>query len=198
MENANMNGLLSRKERMMKQECELRKTLEQNFSTLQEQKSSLQEEVLQIQKRLTMVEESLSLETSLRQKSDAEYAALRSQVNQASERSRSDLQALRNGIHTLKKGRKDDARTMQLMATEIDRLSTGYAKERDTAKEVIEELVKLKEKQKIQFERTLRALRKELEEQITGNQENSSRTGEALAELRALNNKIRAVDLDLR
>jgi chromosome segregation ATPase len=192
-----MNGLLTRKERMVKQECELRKTLEQNFSTLQDQKSSLQAEILQIQNRLSTVEESLSLETSLRQKSDAEYAALRSQVNQASERSRSDLQALRNGINTLKKGRKDDARTMQLMATEIDRLSTGYAKERNTAREVMEELVKLKEKQKIQFERTLRTLRKELEEQVVGNQENSSRTGEALAELRALNNKIRAVDPDL-
>jgi chromosome segregation ATPase len=193
-----MNGLLARKERMMKQESELRKTLEQNFSTLQEQKSSLQTEVLQIQKRLTMVEESLSLETSLRQKSEAEYAALRSQVNQASERSRSDLQALRNGIHALKKGRKDDARTMQLMAAEIDKLSIGYAKERDTAREIIEDLVDLKEKQKVQFERTLRALRKELEEQIVGNQENSLRTGEALAELRALNNKIGAVDPDLQ
>ena len=33
-----------------------------------------------------------------------------------------DLQALRQGIQALKKGRKEDARTMQLMAAEIDRL----------------------------------------------------------------------------
>jgi chromosome segregation ATPase len=197
MENSNMNGMLTRKERVMKQEVELRQTLQQNFSTLEKEKSTLQSEILAIQKRLSTVEESLSHESFLREKSDIEYATLRDQVNQASDRSRQDLQALRAGIQTLKKGRKDDARTMQLMAAEIDRLSVGYAKERDIAKEVAEELAKVKEKQKEQFERALRGLRWELESQMESNQENVSRTGEALAELRALNGKIRAVDPDL-
>ena len=58
--------------------------------------------------------------------------------------------------------------------------------------------MRVKVKQKEQFERALRALRKELEEQMVGNQENVNRTGEALAELKALNGKIRAVDPDLR
>ena len=189
-----MSSLLTRKERIMKEESGLRKTLEQNFANLQKEKSSLQAEVVEIQKRLSMVEESLALETVQRQKSDAEYAALRSQVNQASERSRLDLQALRAGIQTLKRGRKEDARTIQLMAAEIDRLSIGYAKEQESARDIAQELFKAKEKQREQFERALRTLRKGLEEQILGNQENVSRTGEALAELRALNGKIRAVD----
>ena len=84
------------------------------------------------------------------------------------------------------------------MAAEIDRLTTQFTKERDTAKDVAEELMRVKVKQKEQFERALRALRKELEEQMVGNQENVNRTGEALAELKALNGKIRAVDPDLR
>ena len=198
MENANVTGMLTRKERIMKQESELRKTLEQNFSTLEKEKSELQTEISNIQKRLTTVEESLSRETLLRQKSDAEYAALRSQVNQASERSRADLAALRTGIQALKKDRKDDARTMQIMAAEIDRLSAGYAKEQENAREITCELMKVKEKQKEQFERAIRALRKQVEDQIIGNQENTNRTGEALAELLALNGKIRAVDPELR
>jgi chromosome segregation ATPase len=197
MENSNMNGMLTRKERVMKQEAELRLTLQQNFSTLEKEKSALQSEILAIQKRLSTVEESLLHETMLRERSDIEYTALRDQVNQASDRSRQDLQALRAGIQTLKKGRKDDARTMQLMAAEIDRLSLGYAKERDIAREVADEVAKVKEKQKEQIERALRGLRRELEKQLDGNQENLSRTGEALAELRALNGKIRAVDPDL-
>jgi chromosome segregation ATPase len=197
MENSNMNGMLTRKERVMKQEVELRQTLQQNFSSLEREKSVLQSEILAIQKRLSTVEESLSHESFLREKADIEYTTLRDQVNQASDRSRQDLQALRAGIQTLKKGRKDDARTMQLMAAEIDRLSIGYTKERGIAKEVAEELAKVKEKQKEQFERALRGLRRELEAQMESNQENVSRTGEALAELRALNGKIRAVDTDL-
>lgn len=198
MENSNVNGLLSRKERIMKQESELRKTLEQNFNTLQSEKSDLQAEIQKIQNRLSSVEEALAHETSQREKSDVEYAALRSQVNQASERSRMDLQALRAGIQTLKKERKDDARTMQLMAAEIDRLSAAYATERDTAREIAAELAKVKDKQKEQIERALRAIRKQLEQQMSENQENEHRTGEALAELRAINGKIRAVDPDLR
>ena len=198
MENSNTNGMLTRKDRLMKQEVELRKALEQNFSTLEKEKSQLQLEIQQIQNRLTTVEESLAQETNLRQKSDTEYAALRSQVNLASDRSRQDLQALRAGIQTLKKERKDDARTMQIMAAEIDRLSMEFARERETAKEVAEELVRVKEKQREHFERALRGIRKELEAQMVGNQENVHRTGEALAELKALNGKIRAVDPDLR
>jgi chromosome segregation ATPase len=198
MENSNVNGLLTRKERSMKQETELRKVLEQKFSALQEEKSQLQTEILEIQKRLFTVEQSLFKETSLRTKSDAEYAALRSQVNQSSERSRADLAALRTGIQTLKKGRKEDAKTIQLMAAEIDRLRVGYAQERDAAREITEEILQVKEKQRVQFEKAIRLLRKELEIQVVGNQENVSRTGEALAELQALNGKIRAVDPDLR
>src|ERR1700730_6981297 len=116
MENSNMNGMLTRKERVMKEESELRRGLEVKFSTLQKEKSHLQEEIIAIQKRLTTVEESLIAETSLHQRSDIEYDALRDQVNQASEKSRQDLAALHSGIQTLKKGRKDDARTLQLMA----------------------------------------------------------------------------------
>ena len=198
MENSNMTGMLTRKDRVMKQEVELRKGLEQNFSTLEKEKSQLQLEILEIQKRLTTVEESLAHETDLRQKADAEYAALRSQVNLASDRSRQDLQALRAGIQTLKKERKDDARTMQIMAAEIDKLGIEFSKERDTAKEIAEELVRVKEKQREQFERTLKTIRKQLEEQMSENQENVHRTGEALAELKALNGRIRAVDPDLR
>jgi len=198
MENSNMTGMLTRKDRVMKQEVELRKGLEQNFSTLEKEKSQLQLEILEIQKRLTTVEESLAHETDLRQKADAEYAALRSQVNLASDRSRQDLQALRAGIQTLKKERKDDARTMQIMAAEIDRLGIEFSKERDTAKEIAEELVRVKEKQREQFERALKAIRKQLEGQMSENQENVHRTGEALAELKALNGRIRAVDPDLR
>jgi len=198
MENSNMTGMLTRKDRVMKQEVELRKGLEQNFSTLEKEKSQLQLEILEIQKRLTTVEESLAHETDLRQKADAEYAALRSQVNLASDRSRQDLQALRAGIQTLKKERKDDARTMQIMAAEIDRLGIEFSKERDTAKEIAEELVRVKEKQREQFERALKTIRKQLEEQMSENQENVHRTGEALAELKALNGRIRAVDPDLR
>jgi hypothetical protein len=56
----------------------------------------------------------------------------------------------------------------------------------------------VRERQRIAFERAIRGLRKELEEQVVGNQENVKVTGEALAELRALNGKIRAVDPDLR
>jgi len=193
-----MTGMLTRKDRVMKQEVELRKGLEQNFSTLEKEKSQLQLEILEIQKRLTTVEESLAHETDLRQKADAEYAALRSQVNLASDRSRQDLQALRAGIQTLKKERKDDARTMQIMAAEIDRLGIEFSKERDTAKEIAEELVRVKEKQREQFERALKAIRKQLEGQMSENQENVHRTGEALAELKALNGRIRAVDPDLR
>jgi chromosome segregation ATPase len=198
MENSNVNGLLTRKERTMKQETELRKTLEQNFSILEKEKSSLQSEILEIQKRLATVEQSLSNETLLRQKSDAEYAALRSQVNQSSERSRQDLAALRTGIQTLKKGRKEDARTMQLMAGELDRLRNEYAQERNVAREITEELTLVKEKQRVQFEKALRSIRNELEQQVLGNQENVNRTGEVLVELRALNGKIRAVDPDLQ
>lgn len=198
MENTNVTGMLTRKERIMKEESELRKSLEQNFVTLEQEKVQLQKEVATIQKRLSMVEESLSQETFLRQKSDAEYAALRSQVNQASERSRTDLAALRNGIQVLKRDRREDARTMQIMAAEIDRLSAGYAKEQQTAKEIEQELSRIKEKQREQFERAIRSLKKQVEAQIVGNQENTNRTGEALAELRALNGKIRAVDPDLR
>ena len=84
------------------------------------------------------------------------------------------------------------------MAGEIDRLRVGYAQERDTAREIMEELLQVKEKQRVQFERAIKSLRKQLEEQVVGNQENVNRTGEALAELRALNGKIRAVDPDLR
>jgi chromosome segregation ATPase len=198
MENANMNGMLTRKERVMKQESELRKALEMKFSSLQTEKSHLQDEIIAIQKRLSNVEESLATETALHQKSDVEYAALRDQVNQASERSRQDLAALRSGIQVLHKGRKDDARTMQIMAAEIDKLTMEYAKERDIARQVAEDLTKVKEKQREQFERALRLIRRDLEKQMAGDQENISRTGEALAELRALNGKIRAVDPDLR
>src|SRR5579862_8327073 len=198
MENSNVNGMLTRKNRVMEQEVERRKALEQNFVTLEKEKSHLQSEIQEIQKRLATVEESLTHETHLRQRSDAEYAALRSQVNLASERSRQDLQALRVGIQSLKNERKDDARTMQIMAAEIDRLSLEFAKEKDTAKEVTEELVKVKEKLREQFERALRGIRKELEQELMGNQENVHRTGEALAELKALNGKIRAVDPNLR
>jgi chromosome segregation ATPase len=198
MENSNVNGMLTRKNRVMEQEVERRKALEQNFVTLTKEKSHLQSEIQEIQKRLATVEESLAHETHLRQRSDAEYAALRSQVNLASDKSRQDLQALRTGIQSLKMERKDDARTMQIMAAEIDRLSLEFAKERDTAKEVTGELIKVKEKQREQFERALRGIRKELEQQLVGNQENVHRTGEALAELKALNGRIRAVDPDLR
>jgi chromosome segregation ATPase len=182
----------------MKQEVDLRKTLEQNFSTLEKEKSALQNEVHAIQSRLTQVEHLLSIETLSRQKSDTEYAALRSQVNASSERSRSDLAALRAGIQQLKAGRREDARTVGLMAAEIDRLGAEYAKERETAAEIAMEVEKVKEKQRMQFERAIKSLRKEVEEQVLGNQENVSRTGEALAELRALNGKIRAVDPDYR
>jgi len=198
MENSNMNGLLMRKERVMKQEVDLRKTLEQNFSILEKEKSALQTEVQTIQSRLSQVEQLLSVETLSRQKSDAEYAALRSQVNASSERSRTDLAALRAGIQQLKVGRREDARTMGLMAAEIDRLSAGYAKEREIAADIAKDVEKVKEKQRLQFERAIRTLRKEVEQHVLGNQENVSRTGEALAELRALNGKIRAVDPDYR
>jgi predicted DNA-binding protein YlxM (UPF0122 family) len=87
---------------------------------------------------------------------------------------------------------------MQIMAAEIDKLSMEYAKERDIARQVTEDLTKVKEKQREQFERALRLIRRDLEKQMAGDQENISRTGEALAELRALNGKIRAVDPDLR
>ena len=198
MENSNVNAMLTRKERTMKQEIEHRKLLEQNFSTLEKEKSALQQEILALQNRLSTIEQHLTLETSLHQKSESEYAALRTQVNLASEKNRQDLSALRTGIQSLKKARKEDARTIQLMAGEIDRLRVGYAQERDTAKEIMEELLQVKEKQRVQFERAIKSLRKELEEQVIGNQENVTRTGEALAELRALNGKIRAVDPDLR
>lgn len=198
MENSNVNGMLTRKERTMKQEIEHRKLLEQNFSTLEKEKSVLQQEILALQKRLSTIEQHLTQETLLHQKSESEYAALRTQVNLSSEKNRHDLAALRTGIQSLKKTRKEDARTIQLMAGEIDRLRVGYAQERDTAKDIMEELLQVKEKQRVQFERAIKSLRKELEEQVIGNQENVDRTGEALAELRALNGKIRAVDPDLR
>ena len=198
MENSNVNGMLTRKERTMKQEIEHRKLLEQNFSTLEKEKSVLQQEILALQKRLSTIEQHLTQETLLHQKSESEYAALRTQVNLSSEKNRHDLAALRTGIQSLKKTRKEDARTIQLMAGEIDRLRVGYAQERDSAKDIMEELLQVKEKQKVQFERAIKSLRKELEEQVIGNQENVDRTGEALAELRALNGKIRAVDPDLR
>jgi chromosome segregation ATPase len=198
MENSNVNGMLTRKERTMKQEIEHRKLLEQNFSTLEKENSTLQQEILALQKRLSTIEQHLTQETLLHQKSESEYAALRTQVNLSSEKNRQDLAALRTGIQSLKKARKEDARTIQLMAGEIDRLRVGYAQERDTAKDITEELLQVKEKQRVQFERAIKSLRKELEEQVIGNQENVDRTGEALAELRALNGKIRAVDPDLR
>jgi chromosome segregation ATPase len=193
-----MNSLLARKERIVKEESAFRKTLEENFSNLQKEKSDLQAEIVKIQDRLSSVEESLADETARRQRSDIEYAALQSQVNQASERSKLDLQALRLGIQALKKSRQEDARTIQIMAAELDRLSVGHAREQETAKEIQEELSKVKEKQTKQFEIALLSLRKGLEEQILGNQENISRTGEALAELRVLNGKIKAVDRNLR
>jgi chromosome segregation ATPase len=198
VENTNMNGLLTRKERIMKQDAEMRKQLQGQFEGLQAEKSALQSEIAKIQKRLSSVEESLAQETLLRQKSDVEYAALRSQVNQASERSRQDLAALRTNIQTLKNSRKEDARTMQIMAAELDRLSNDYQKEKDTAREAIEDLKRLKDKQRDAFERAIKALRKELENQMQGNQENVLRTGEALSELKALNSKIRAVNPDYR
>ena len=198
MENANMNGLLTRKERVMKQESDLRKQLEQNFTTLQSEKSTLQSEIHKIQTRLTSVEEALSLEIAKREKADAEYAALRSQVNQASERSRLDLQALRQGIQTLKKGRKEDARMMQLMVTELDRLKVAYTRDQDTARDIAAELDRMKGKQKEQMERALKVIKKQVEEQMSENQENETKTGEVLAELKAINGKIRAVDPDLR
>ena len=40
MENSNVNGMLTRKERTMKQEIEHRKILEQNFSNLEKENSS--------------------------------------------------------------------------------------------------------------------------------------------------------------
>jgi chromosome segregation ATPase len=198
MENSNVNAMLTRKERTMKQEIEHRKLLEQNFSTLEKEKSTLQQEILTLEKRLSTIEQHLTHETSLHQKSESEYAALRTQVNLASEKNRQDLSALRTGIQSLKKARKEDARTIQLMAGELDRLRVGYAQERDAAREIMEELLQVKEKQRVQFERAIKSLRKQLEEQVVGNQENVTRTGEALAELRALNGKIRAVDPDLR
>jgi chromosome segregation ATPase len=198
MENANVTGLLTRKERAMKQESDLRKQIEQNVSQLQSEKSTLQAEIVKIQSRLSSVEEALGLETSKRERADAEYAALRSQVNQASERNRQDLQALRQGIQALKKGRKEDARTIQLMAAEIDRLKLSYTQDQDNARDIGAELAKVKDKQKDQIERALRIIRKQVEEQLSENQENAQRTGEALAELKAINGKIRAVDPDLR
>src|SRR5215471_4615749 len=107
MENSNVNGMLSRKERTMKQEIEHRKVLEQNFSTLEKEKSALQQEILSLQKRLSTIEQHLAHETLLHQKSESEYAALRAQVNLASEKNREDLAALRTGIQSLKKARKE-------------------------------------------------------------------------------------------
>jgi chromosome segregation ATPase len=198
MENANVTGLLTRKERIMKQEIESRQALEVSLTTLTTEKSILQSEIQKIQQRLETVEEALSTETALRAKADAEYTALRTQVNQSSEKSRADLAALRAGIQTLKRDRKEDARTMQLMAGELDRLKSAYAAERETATEIQEEMGSARERQRVAFERAIRGLRKGLEEQALENQENVLRTGEALAELRALNGKIRAVDPDLR
>jgi chromosome segregation ATPase len=192
-----MNGSLTRKERILKEEQVLRKTMEENLKKLAKEKSELQAQIAKIQNRVTSVEDSLAMETAHRQRSDAEYAALQSQVNQSSERSRVDLQALRTGIQGLRQGRQDDARTIQIMAAELDRISTGHAREQENAQELQKELIRVKEKQGEQFERALRSLRKGLEEHILGNQENISRTGEALAELRALNGKIKAVDRSL-
>jgi chromosome segregation ATPase len=198
MENSNVNGLLTRKERIMKQEIESRHALENTLSTLTTEKSTLQSEVHKIQQRLESVESALATETALREKADIEYTALRTQVNQASEKNRADLAALRAGIQTLKRGRKEDARTMQLMAGELDRLKVTYDAEREAGVGIREEMGSVRERQRIAFERAIRGLRKELEEQVVGNQENVRVTGEALAELRALNGKIRAVDPDLR
>jgi len=189
-----MNGMLTRKERIMKEDLEHRKQLESQLSLLNTEKSNLHSQITQIQSRLSIVEENLRQETLLREKADTEYAALRSQVNTSSERSREDLQALRAGIQSLKKGRKEDARTMQIMASEIDRLAVGFEKEKDNARELEKELVRIREKQGDQFERALKLIRKEVERMGLVEQENVVRTGEALAELKALNNKIRAVE----
>jgi len=189
-----MNGMLTRKERIMKEDLEHRKQLESQLSLLNTEKSNLHSQITQIQSRLSIVEQNLQQETLLREKADTEYAALRSQVNTSSERSRQDLQALRAGIQSLKKGRKEDARTMQIMASEIDRLAVGFEKEKDNAWELEKELVRIREKQGDQFERALKLIRKEVERMGLGEQENVVRTGEALAELKALNNKIRAVE----
>lgn len=189
-----MNGMLTRKERIMKEDLEHRKQLESQLSLLNTEKSNLHSQITQIQSRLSIVEQNLQQETLLREKADTEYAALRSQVNTSSERSRQDLQALRAGIQSLKKGRKEDARTMQIMASEIDRLAVGFEKEKDNARELEKELVRIREKQGDQFERALKLIRKEVERMGLGEQENVVRTGEALAELKALNNKIRAVE----
>jgi len=186
--------MLTRKERIMKEDLEHRRTLESQLSLLQTEKSTLQTQIAQIQSRLSIVEHNLLQETILREKADVEYSALRSQVNASSERSREDLEALRAGIQALKKARKEDARTMQIMASEIDRLGIGFEKERDNAREVEKELVRVREKQGEQFERALKAIRREVERMSVGEQENVVRTGEALAELRALNNKIQAVE----
>jgi len=198
MENANVTGLLTRKERIMKQEIESRQALETTLTTLTTEKSALQYEIQKIQQRLETVEASLATETALRAKADVEYAALRTQVTQASEKNRADLAALRAGIAILKRERKEDVRTMQLMAGELDRLKVAYAAEREEARGVKEQWGITRERQRVAFERALRGLRKDLEEQALGNQENVVTTGEALAELRALNGKIRAVDPDLR
>jgi chromosome segregation ATPase len=198
MENANVTGLLSRKERIMKQESELRKQLEVNFSSLQSEKSTLQDEIAKIKSRLTTVEEALVIETNKREKADVEYAALRSQVNQASERSRLDLQALRQGIQTLKKGRKEDAKTMQNMAAEVDRLKLAYIADQENATDIASQIDRIKEKHKEQIERALKVIRKQVEDQMGENQVHEDQTGQVLAELKAINGKIRAVDPDLR
>ena len=194
MENANVNGMLTRKERVMKQESEIRKTLEHNVSTLQSSNNTLQSAITTLQSHISALETQLSEETSKRQRSDIEYSALTNQVNLSSERSRKDLQALRNSLLNLKQGRKDDARTLQLMATELDRLTITYSRERDAANDLAGEIGRVKEKHREQIERAMRVLRRELETQLVGNEENLDRTGEVLRELRAINGKIRAVD----
>jgi hypothetical protein len=194
MENSNLNGMLTRKERVLAQETETRRTLESSLSALQSEKCVLEAAVVATQKRVEDLDTSLAQEISRREKSDLEYSTLTSLVNAASERSRQDLQALRLALQNLKSGRKEDARTLQLMAAEVDRLTSMYARDKDARTEIESERSKVAERHREHMLRGIKLLRKELEGQLVTNEEHLATTAEVLMELRVVNNKIRAVE----
>jgi hypothetical protein len=194
MENSNLNGMLTRKERVLAQETETRRTLESSLSALQSEKCVLEAAVVATQKRVEDLDTSLAQEISRREKSDLEYSTLTSLVNAASERSRQDLQALRLALQNLKSGRKEDARTLQLMAAEVDRLTSMYARDKDARTEIETERSKVAERHREHMLRGIKLLRKELEGQLVTNEEHLATTAEVLMELRVVNNKIRAVE----
>src|SRR5579859_6385085 len=193
-----MTTILTRKERLLKEDLQTRQSLESTLSTLTSQNTHLNTSISTLHSRISQLETALSAERAARDRADTEYAVLRTQVNLSSEKSRVDLGALRAGIATLRQQRKEDARTIQIMAGELDSLRVGITREHDMARETAEEMARIREKQKVEFERAIRGLKREVEGLSAKDEEVGGRTEGALAELRALNGKIRAVDPDLR